>query len=556
MKTPKLFLFILLLLLLQVSLTAQVQWFQNQSGNNQPPNGTSGTCVRKFTSSSFVASYLWQIENDSYTWKISKTNFNGTELRTFFLTGTSSMVEIRVGEDNMLYVLQRNYPVGLDPEYKLYKLDEHLHIKAQKTLSFPNGYVVFNLNCFELDEDNNVYLAGDGHYPDPVNEGSFLPASFIMKTNKSLSTQWRKMNNTQTSYTRLHIDNAGKVTVIEDFYTFFPDIRIKKFNSSGVLLQNKTITTDAGRYSLFSAFDADENILLYGGKTIGDTAQGVYLCKLSRTTSNVIYERTHFVAPGSQLNDLRVDKYGKIFSLVTLYFGTDQVSRISKINSSNGNISWNHNIPYSQDSCSLVKLAIDNNERFYAIGQRNSNGYFAKGFAVRMKKNGVCEGNIAGPDSVCFQRIHWLNEGIIDNNERLVSIGGTFMFDTLTYEMTDMRAFAVRFGHNTNCDKGGAEETFTSAEAENVTEDETEVDTKLSIYPNPVQEKLTVSNLQSGNYDMVSVYNMQGALLLKQTAKGNAINIDMTKLSNGVYMLVLRSSATLKEKSLKFVVKK
>ncbi|NOT49758.1 MAG: T9SS type A sorting domain-containing protein [Chitinophagaceae bacterium] len=554
MKTPRLFLFILFFLLLQASTKAQVQWFQNQCGDNEPPNGTSGTCVKNFTSNSFVACYLWKIENEISIWKISRTNFNGTELKTLFLNGASSMVEMRVGRNNTIYVLQRNYPFGLDPEYKLYKLDEHLHIKAQKILSFPNGYSVFNLNCFELDDNNNVYLAGDGQYPDPVNEGSFLPASFVMKTNKSLSTQWRKMNYSQTSYTRLHIDDAGKVTVIGDYYTFFPDLHIRKFSSSGQLIQLKTITTDAGRYNLYSSFDADDNLLLYGGKTIGDTAQGMYLYKLSRTNYNVIYEKTHFVASGSQLNDLRVDNNGKIFALVTLYLGTDQISRISRINPGNGNISWNHSIPYSQDSCNLVKLAMDNNERFYAIGQRNSNNYFAKGFAVRMKKNGQCEGNISGPDSVCFQRIHWLNDGIIDQSERLISIGGTFAFDTLTYEMTDIRAFAVRFDNNNNCDKPGTEEMFTAAG--NGTEEETDAATKLSIYPNPVQEKLTISNLQAAGYDRIAVYNMQGALLLKQSANGNATNVDMTTLSNGVYLLVLRSSATLKEKSLKFVVKR
>ncbi len=553
MKTAKLLLLTQLFVLIQVTLSAQVQWFQNQDGNNQPPNGTSPTCVKKFTSGSFVACYLWTVENDINTWKISRTSFNGNELKTFYLDGLGCMVDMRVGENNSLYLLQKIYPIGTDPVYKVYKLDEHLHIKAQKTLSFPAGYSVFNVNCFELDDDNNVYLAGDGQYPA---NGGFEPVSFVMKTNKSLVTQWRKMNYSQTSYTRLHIENSGKVTVVEDFYTFFPEIRIKKFNSSGQLVQSKIITTDAGRYSLFSTLDKDDNLLLYGGKSIGDTAQGMYLTKLSRTNCNMIYEKTHFVAAGSQLNDLAIDNSGRIIALATLYLGNEQVSRISRINSSNGNISWNHDIPYSQDSCSLIKLAVDNNERFYAIGQRNSNAYFAKGFAVRMKKNGSCEGNIAGPDSVCFQRIHWLNDGIIDPNERLISIGGTFAFDTLTYEMTDMRAFAVRFGNNNNCDKGGAETTFAEPGPENATEEETGTDAKLSIYPNPVQEKLSITDLQAAGYDIVCVYNMQGALLLRQTAKSNAVNIDISAMSNGVYLLVLRSSVTLKEKSLKFVVKK
>ena len=204
-------------------------------------------------------------------------------------------------------------------------------------------------------------------------------------------------------------------------------------------------------------------------------------------------------------------------------------------------------MPYSQDSCNLVRLAIDNNnERFYAIGQRTSNTYFAKGFAVRMRKNGQFESSLSGPDSVEFQRTHWLTEGILDNNDRLISIGGTYMMDTLTYEMTDMRAFAVRFGNNNS-----------EASARNIEEfPTTDADTKLTIYPNPVQDKLTVSNLQTGNYDRVAVFNMQGALVLKQTTSGNAANLDIRSLPDGVYLLVLQSSATLKEKNLKFVVSK
>ena len=43
----------------------------------------------------------------------------------------------------------------------LYKLDNNLHIKAQKNIILPDGFTILNLNAFELDEADNVYLAGD-----------------------------------------------------------------------------------------------------------------------------------------------------------------------------------------------------------------------------------------------------------------------------------------------------------------------------------------------------------------------------------------------------------
>lgn len=555
MKTPRPLL-LMQLLLLQLSLSAQIQWYQNQDGNNQPPNGTSATSVLPFNSNSFVACYLWNTQGDTYTWKISKTNFTGTEVKTFFVSGITSLVEIRVGHYNTVYVLQRNYPLGGNPEYIVYKLDANLVIKSQKTLSFSGGYYAFNLNCFELDKSDNVYLAGDGQYPA---NGGFDPASFVMKTNKNLTTQWSRMDSTQTSYTRLHTDRWGRITLIEDFYTFFPDIRIKKINPNGQLAQTNTITTSAGRYSLFSSLDQDDNILLYGGKTIGDTAQGMFLYKISRSNGAVMYQKTHFKGPGSQLNDLKVDRQGKIFVLTTLYPGPGaQACLISRINSRTGNISWNHTMPYEDDSCVLTRLVVNDNERFYAVGQRNSNTYFSKGFALRMRKTGQIDGSLPGPDSVAFQRLHWLSEGVTDNDNRLVAVGGTSDFDTTVYMNTYLRAFAVRFGNNVcnPANKSGADAEMITAGEKDPESEKLTAETKLAVYPNPVQDQLTVSNLKAEDFDKITVYNMQGAVILQQTTKGNAARLDVSSLPDGVYLLVLRSTVTFKEKSMKIVVRK
>lgn len=543
------------LLLLHISLQAQIQWYQNQDGNNQPPNGTSATSVLPLGFNSFAACYLWNTQGDIYTWKISKTNFAGTEIKTFFVSGTTSMAEMRV-VNNMVYVLQRNYPVGLNPEYIVYRLDANLTVKSQKTLSFPAGYNVFNLNCFELDHAGNVYLAGDGQYPAA---GGFDPASFVMKTNKYLQAQWLRMDSTQTSYTRLHTDRWGRVIVIEDFYTYFPELRIKKISANGQYAQTKTITTSAGRYSLFSALDNEDNILLYGGKTIGDTAQAMYLYKISKSNATVLYQKTHFKAPGSQLNDLKMDGQGKMFALVTLYTTAgEQFCRISRINPRTGNISWNHNIAYASDSCVLTRLVINNNERFYAVGQRNSNTYFSKGFAMRMKKTGQPDGNLPAPDSVAFQRLHWLCDGLMDNESRLIAVGGTSDFDSTLYTSSYMRAFAVRFS-NVSCNPsgkgGGSEAMMTTGETETENENISS-ETKLVVYPNPVQDLLTVSNLKAENYDRITVLNMQGAVVLQQPAKENASRIDVSSLPDGVYLLVLRSTVTFKEKSMKIVIRK
>lgn len=83
MKTPKPII-ILSVLLIQLTLGAQVQWYQNQDGNNPPPYGTVATTVLPFTSTTFIACYLWSSNNEQNTWKISKSNMNGTEKKHFF----------------------------------------------------------------------------------------------------------------------------------------------------------------------------------------------------------------------------------------------------------------------------------------------------------------------------------------------------------------------------------------------------------------------------------------------------------------------------------------
>lgn len=100
-----------------------------------------------------------------------------------------------------------------------------------------------------------------------------------------------------------------------------------------------------------------------------------------------------------------------------------------------------------------------------------------------------------------------------------------------------------------------AAETYAAATSEPDAEKIT-TSPNLAIYPNPVQTKLTVTGLLQEQYDRITVYNMQGAVVLLQTVNTNLAFMDVSSLTDGVYMLVLRSSATLKEKSMKFIVRK
>lgn len=58
---------------------------------------------------------------------------------------------------------------------------------------------------------------------------------------------------------------------------------------------------------------------------------------------------------------------------------------------------------------------------------------------------------------------------------------------------------------------------------------------KISVYPNPVQDVMMVSNIQPG--DLIQVFSMQGLVVAELLSEGNQAEINMSALAKGVYMV-------------------
>lgn len=65
---------------------------------------------------------------------------------------------------------------------------------------------------------------------------------------------------------------------------------------------------------------------------------------------------------------------------------------------------------------------------------------------------------------------------------------------------------------------------------------------------------IVLTNLKDYGYDRVSITDMKGNLVLKQETTASQARMDITTLCDGVYVLVLRSSRTMKEKIVKFII--
>ncbi len=61
---------------------------------------------------------------------------------------------------------------------------------------------------------------------------------------------------------------------------------------------------------------------------------------------------------------------------------------------------------------------------------------------------------------------------------------------------------------------------------------------QIAVYPNPVFNTLTIESLQSA---VIEITNIQGQLIKIYTTTGNKINIDVSSLTSGVYILQVRT---------------
>ena len=74
------------------------------------------------------------------------------------------------------------------------------------------------------------------------------------------------------------------------------------------------------------------------------------------------------------------------------------------------------------------------------------------------------------------------------------------------------------------------------------------------VFQNPVRDQLKLSKIDPREFNRAEIYNRQGSLLSSRVITGPELRMDVQQLPEGIYILLLRSTLSLKEKSIKFVV--
>lgn len=552
----KLILLFVSIFVVQAYAFLQPQWYQNQDGNSAYPNGTYATGIQPLTHTSFVSCFLWNVNNDIITWKVSKSDYNGQEVKTVYFSGEYSGMEMRTGKKHVVYLLEKVFPPGTPALYKLYKLDSNLNITIEKTIEFPGSFEITGLHQFKLDGSDNVYISGDGQFPE---NGGYTPVSFVSKSGRNLNTNWTRFDTTLTSFNNLHMGENGKVYIIADHYTTFPDVKLYTYRYDGRPLPQKTITLSPDRLNLSTRL-LDDNLYLYGMQSAPDYEQSIYLSRYSVRYSAMVYSKTFYKAPGSALIDMKPDHNNNLLMLSAQYYNNGEIrNRISSVHGGMGFIRWQRSYLFANDSCNFNRIVTTpGSSRFYIIGEKRAyNNNYTKGVAVRLtRRHGISERRFIGPDSVSFLRSHWLLDGITDTQGELVSIGNTQDYDTTTYSGTYFRSFAAKFGgRNTEC--GNNTDNGITDMEDAVAEDMIITTPSVKIFPNPATTQVTVSNINADNWHTLAVYSGNGSLLMQQAISSSTITINTSKFSAGNYFILLRSDKSPADnKKIQFAVSK
>ena len=114
-------------------------------------------------------------------------------------------------------------------------------------------------------------------------------------------------------------------------------------------------------------------------------------------------------------------------------------------------------------------------------------------------------------------------------------VGGLFVSKAWSRELTNNSAIAgsIREYENDGISVRCIKDNNTGIEDINYFE-------KIEVFPNPAQNNITVEN--TSNDEMLSIYNMQGQLVLKQVLNGTKEDIDISALSEGMYIVKIEGA--------------
>ncbi|MBK7290701.1 MAG: hypothetical protein IPI78_11055 [Chitinophagaceae bacterium] len=82
------------------------------------------------------------------------------------------------------------------------------------------------------------------------------------------------------------------------------------------------------------------------------------------------------------------------------------------------------------------------------------------------------------------------------------------------------------------------------------------INAQLDVFKSNVYNHVQLTDLDVEKFDKISITNKQGTVLIKKTVNTPIANMDLSQLEDGVYLLGLWSSTNMREKIIKFIIRR
>jgi len=294
----------------------------------------------------------------SYDIQIAKYNTAGAIQWQRSLSGAVDVGwSIAVDSSSNIYVCgYSNTPPNGSYRFQIAKYNTSGTIQWQKNLG-SNGANSYGYSV-AVDSSGNVYVCG---YEDSSPYKLFT----IAKYNTSGTIQWKRNLSGSSTYNigqSVAVDSSGNVYVCgySDNSGNY-DIQIAKYNTSGNIQWQRSLSGAASDYGYGVAVDSSGNVYICGSSSIGITS--IQIAKYD--TSGTIQWQRRLSGSGAAYS-VAVDSSGNVYICGISAVSSTNSFQIAKYNTS-GTIQWQRSLN-SSGSDIAYSIAVDANSNFYVCG--------------------------------------------------------------------------------------------------------------------------------------------------------------------------------------------
>jgi hypothetical protein len=460
--------------------------------------------VKQTTDNGFIITgYTYYIPYSSFNLFLIKTNLNGD------LIWKKSFTEFYVGHCNGISVQQTNdggYIAGGNQDGRVFLVKLNMSGDTSWYITYGVGGTCNSI--LQLTDNNYIILGLHGDYT------SSSADALLMKINSVGDTLWTK------TFGGLKRDDAlsGQPTTdggyvlagyTKSFGVDSADVYLIKTNEYGDTLWTRTyggVLDDYGN-SVKQTYDGGY-IIAGSTASFGAGGSDVYIVKTD-SGGNVQWSKTF----GGTADDIgysiqQTTDGGYIVSGSTKSFGANGAYMIRTDNS--GNIQWSRAVIGSD---------------FRSVEQTHDGGYILAGSIF------ITPGNvdilIVKTDSLGNAGCNEIDPATITGNPATQSLGTSTQISPITFPLTIYPPLIV-FDIGTD-----------STLCTTVVVNETQATASVNIFPNPTTNYLTIETSQKATIEII---NIQGQIIKTLQTTEDKINVDVSALPGGVYIIKLNTA--------------